>query len=75
MSLLEQVMQAPADVKDQVLMALLAEMPARKPVSLAKLLPMPKLSDEEIERIRNATRHNTKFVTIDEFIARIPDDM
>jgi CheY-like chemotaxis protein len=43
--------------------------------ALAKVLPLPKLSAEEIERIRNITRHNTNFIPIDEFIAKIPDDM
>jgi hypothetical protein len=67
MSLLEQVLQAPAEVKDQVLKALIAELPS-------KGLSLPKLSDAEIARIRNAPDDVSQYKTFDELIASLPDD-
>ena len=67
MSLLEQVLQAPAEVKDQVLKALIAELPLNES-------PLPKLSDFEIARIRNAPTDVSHYKTLDELIASLPDD-
>jgi hypothetical protein len=66
MSLLEQVMQAPAEVKDQVLKALIAELPEESSYS--------ELTVAEIARIRNAPDDVSHYKTLDELIASLPDD-
>ena len=42
--------------------------------ALTKVLPLPKLTEEEIERIRNAPEDSSHYKTLDELIASLPDD-
>ena len=40
----------------------------------AKMMPFPELNQEEVVRIRNAPEDISKYKTLDELIASLPDD-
>jgi hypothetical protein len=43
-------------------------------VSLAKVLPLPDFTEEELVRIRRGATGEGKWLTADEFIASLPDE-